>query len=295
MAAKSSKAAASTEAGTASAFRWKKLAVRQEANAPDVHVYRKGVVCGTEDRGHATPEGRSPLEIVVDASNGFIPLWAADTTLRWRFNEASFNAFQDPAVAKAEIRTLLGEAMLAWGDAAPVRLSERKDLWDFEVILMAGDNCSPNGCVLASAFFPDAGRHQLTIYPKMLTQVRKEQVETLIHELGHAFGLRHFFAQLSEGAWPSAVFGKHRKFSIMNYGADSFLTKADKADLKTLYTQARSGALDKINGTPIRLVRPFSAVNSSPVAMASMAAFASGSGAQGCCCCGKGMAMRGGG
>jgi hypothetical protein len=47
-----------------------------------------------------------------------------------------------------------------------------------------------NGCVLASAFFPDAGRHELVIYPRMFAQNRKEPVDTLIHEIGHTFKLR---------------------------------------------------------------------------------------------------------
>ena len=81
-----------------------------------------------------------------------------------------------------------------------------------------------NGYVLASAFFPDAGRHELVIYPKMFSQSRREQVDTLIHEVGHIFGLRHFFANIRETAWPSQVFGTHKPFSIMNYGHQSELT-----------------------------------------------------------------------
>jgi adenylylsulfate kinase-like enzyme len=46
----------------------------------------------------------------------------------------------------------------------------------------------------------------------------------------------------------------------MNYGEDSKLTDADRDDLKTLYKQARSGELRAINGTPIHLMRPFSAI-----------------------------------
>ena len=91
----------------------------------DVHVFGKGIRCDTEPRGHATPSGRSPKEIVVDASEGFIPLWAKDTTLRWRFREQSMKYFKSPAVAKTEIRKLLAEAILAWGDAVPVKFSER--------------------------------------------------------------------------------------------------------------------------------------------------------------------------
>jgi hypothetical protein len=55
---------------------------------PEVHVFGNGFRCNTEARGHVTPQRRSPLEIVVNASEGFIPLWTKDTTLRWRFREA---------------------------------------------------------------------------------------------------------------------------------------------------------------------------------------------------------------
>ena len=43
----------------------------------------------------------------------------------------------------------------------------------------------------------------------------------------------------------------------MNYGADSELTDDDKGDLKKLYQSVWSGQLTEINGTPIKLVRPF--------------------------------------
>jgi Metallo-peptidase family M12B Reprolysin-like len=122
--------------------------------------------------------------------------------------------------------------------------------------------------VLASAFFPDPGRHRLSFYPKMFSQDRDEQVETLIHEIGHIFGLRHFFAQVSETAWPSEVFGRHHKFSIMNYGGDSRLTEHDKADLKRLYQLAWAGGLTQINGTPIKFVRPFHASGDPAVSIA---------------------------
>jgi hypothetical protein len=249
-------------------FKLKPASEAGKDKKPDVHVYGHGVVCATENRGHKTPEGRSPLEIVVDASEGFVPLWARNTTLRWRFNERSMRNFQNPAAAKAAIRQLFGEALLSWGDSAPVRFSEKSDLWDFEIVMRSTDDCDSNGCVLASAFFPDGGRHRLTIYPKMFSQTRAEQVETMVHEIGHVFGLRHFFALVSEGAWPAKVFGAHKPFSIMNYGSKSVLTKADKADLKRLYQLAWSGALPHVNGTPVRFMRAFSATGSSPFSLA---------------------------
>jgi len=218
---------------------------------------RHGIRCDTERRGHATPRNRSPTELVINASEGFIPLWVEGSTLRWRFRESSLQAFTNPESAKAAIEQLLGEALLAWGDAAPIKFTRDEDIWDFEIVVRQSDNCDTNGCVLASAFFPDAGRHKLYVYPKMFTQDRKEQVETLIHEIGHTFGLRHFFAQITETGAPSVIFGKHQKFTIMNYGPNSFLTNDDKADLKKLYEMAWSGELTEINGTPIRFVRPY--------------------------------------
>jgi hypothetical protein len=239
------------------AFRPRPAGERVPSADGEFHVIRKGVICGTDARGYATPRGRSLAEIVLDASEGFIPLWAQDVTLRWRFQERSLSGLADPAAAKAAIEGLLAEALLAWGSAAPVRFAHRTDAWDFEIVMREGDRCNAAGCVLASAFFPDAGRHELVLYPRMFTQSRAEQVETLVHEIGHIFGLRHFFAQVSESAWPSVVFGTHKPFTIMNYGAQSALSDADRSDLARLYRSAWNGTLTAINGTRIKLVKPF--------------------------------------
>ncbi len=224
----------------------------------DIHIYHNHAVCETDSKGYKTPDNRSPEELVVDASEGFIPLWAEGTTLRWRFQEQSMAIFVDPEGAKAAIRQLFAEALLAWGDAVPVQFTERHDAWDFEIAVSPQENCSINGCTLARAFFPDAGRHDLLLYPTMFTQSRAEMVETMAHELGHVFGLRHFFADVSETAWPVEIFGEHEKFSIMNYGPESMLTDNDREDLTTLYEMVWNGSLSDINGTPIVQMRPFS-------------------------------------
>lgn len=237
-----------------------------------VHIIRHGVRCDTERRGHKTPRGRSPLELVVHKSEGFVPLWAKDCVLRWRFQERSLQAFRDPAAAKKAIVELFGKAILMWGEAAPVGFAQRDDAWDFEIVVREADNCTASGCVLASAFFPDAGQHELVIYPEMFAQPAEEQVETLVHEIGHIFGLRHFFALISETEWPAETFGKHVKFSIMNYGEDSKLTDVDKSDLSRLYRQAWSGELTHINGTPIKFVRPFHEIGQTSENLAAIAA-----------------------
>lgn len=236
--------------------------LREEKNTvlerePLVHVFGKQIVCDTDSRGYPTPRNRSPLEIVLEASEGFIPLWAKNLTLRWRFQERSLRFFRDPVAVKAEIKELLGDALLAWDDAAPIRFTEDDDLWDFEIVIRKEKECDIHGCVLASAFFPDAGRHELVVYPSMFEQSRKEQVDTFIHEIGHVFGLRHFFADVRETAWPVEIYGTHKPFSIMNYGAASELSAEDKADLRQLYQTVWNGRLSQINGTPIRLVKPY--------------------------------------
>jgi hypothetical protein len=85
-----------------------------------------------------------------------------------------------------------------------------------------------------------------------------------VHEIGHIFGLRHFFANVGETAFPSQIFGTHNAFSIMNYGAKSELTEIDRSDLTLLYREAWSGRLTNVNGTPIRFVRPFSTLAAVP-------------------------------
>lgn len=232
------------------------LAKPKDEVSPHVHLHR-GFRCDTDMRGHATPGGQGPEELVINASEGFIPLWDKGVTLRWQFAPGTLDHFQDPAAAERAIEALFARAVLAWGDAVPVKFAKRSDASDFQIVVRKNDDCDHIGCVLASAFFPDAGRHRLEIYPKMFEQADREQVETLAHELGHIFGLRHFFAQLSEQAFPAEIFGVHSRFSIMNYGPDSFLTPEDKSDLAKLYAAAWSGKLTDINGTPIRLVRPF--------------------------------------
>ena|SRR5687767_13860993 len=101
-------------------FQLRKAADADGKPNPLVHVIKKGVVCGTEKRGQATPRGDSPVRIVVDATAGFIPLWAEGTTLRWRFQERSFRRYQNPQAAKASLENLFGQAVLAWGDSVPV-------------------------------------------------------------------------------------------------------------------------------------------------------------------------------
>lgn len=238
----------------------RKIYKRDQASALEshVHVYGAGVVCDTDKRGFPTPDDRSPLDLIVNAPGGSIPLWAKGTVLNWRFQETSMAIFRDPEAAKTYLRNLFGLGVELWGDGVPVTFSEVTDNWDFELVVAPSENCSPMGCTLARAFFPDAGRHELTLFPTLFGQSFEEQVETMAHELGHIFGLRHFFADVSETAWPFEKVGTHSRFSIMNYGPDSMMTDNDRADLAALYENFWDGTLTHVNGTPVVEVHPFS-------------------------------------
>jgi len=264
MAERSSVELAKAEAQEIAKFELRRVQDPRPVDESEVHVYRGDVVCATDTRGYETPGNRSKFDLWIDAPDGRIPLWAKGITLRWRFQELSLEPFDNPDAVKAQVRKLLGKAVMAWGTAAPVKFTEAKDNWDFEVAIREEDRCSIRGCVLARAFFPDAGQHDIAIYPKMFSQDPQEQVETLIHELGHVFGLRHFFANISETDSPSVLFGKNSQFSIMNYGADSKLTSADRNDLARLYQLVWSGQLTEINGTKIKLMEPFHSSGASP-------------------------------
>jgi hypothetical protein len=223
----------------------------------------KGIICSTERRGFATPQGRSPNELVLDAPGGVIPLWAPDTVLRWRFREESFDFFHNPEAAMEGVRVLCSRALRQWGSAAPVTFKFDEGEWDFEIVMNGGNNCNSMGCTLASSFFPGGGQNRLTLFPKMFEESQQEMAETLCHEFGHVFGLRHFFALTDETAFPAVIFGRHNAVSIMNYGAKSSLTDDDKNDLERLYQMAWDGELTHVNGTPIRLVTPFTAQGTS--------------------------------
>jgi hypothetical protein len=149
-------------------------------------------------------------------------------------------------------------------DMVPVRFSQRDDAWIFEIVVSPVDECSPERMRSGPRVLPGRLPARADDLPQDVTQPRKEQVDTLAHEIGHTLRLRHFFANVSEQAWPSEVFGTHAAFSITNYGAKSELTDEDRSDLQHLYQLARSGQLTHINGAPIRLVTAFSALTPTP-------------------------------
>ncbi|OXB15150.1 matrixin family metalloprotease [Flavobacterium reichenbachii] len=215
------------------------------------HVYNNKIICVTDSKGYPEPDNWSPTKIRVEATDGFIPLWDIGVSLNWRFSKSFDSYFKNPEAAKNGVRNLFVQAAVGWKEACPIKFHEVKDGWDFEIDMHTED-CDTSGCVLASAFFPGAGQNIFYIYPTMFKQSYQEQVETIQHEMGHIFGLRHFFANISETRWKSELFGTDTPFSIMNYGDKSKLENSDVEDLKKLYQLVWSNQLTEINGTPIK-------------------------------------------
>lgn len=191
-----------------------------------------------------------------------IPLWNQNVTLKWKFNSA-FDDYTNSTEVKQYIRTIFTNAINEWGDASPVIFQEDNNQWDFDITILP-DNCNQSGCTLASAFFPNEDKNILILHPKMFEQTKKEQIETLIHEIGHIFGLRHYFAKEKESSWRSEVFGVHYPLTIMNYGNYSTLTEQDRTDLKLLYQKVWNGQLTNINGLAIKLFSSSTKVNNTP-------------------------------
>ncbi|KAF9083410.1 hypothetical protein BGX29_003170 [Mortierella sp. GBA35] len=237
--------------------------VRVNVPEPEPFDFGDGYVCLTE--GHVVmPSMKVPTEIIRLDVNGphhaqFIPLWAQGVVLRYRFRDNT------PEDRRESVRILINEALARWGANAPVGIIEHPpvgiienaDAWDFDIDVRAS-NHPVRPSVKASAFFPNEHQNTLTIFPPLFLRTHQQQVDTLTHEIGHIFGLRHSFANTRE-ARPSVLFGTDCPLSIMSYRPDRSLTNHDANDLVTLYTMAWSGDLTAIGGKNINLLQPFHA------------------------------------
>jgi hypothetical protein len=111
--------------------------------------------------------------------------------LRWRFQPRSLVLFEAPLAEMEALARLLGEAILQWGPAA---LSGSP--------ATTTHGTSRSRCARSPAAHPPAASWpapsslmraatRSSSTRSCFTRSRDEQIETLIHELGHVFGLRH--------------------------------------------------------------------------------------------------------
>ena len=73
------------------------LLPEQESNS---YLLKPGVVCRTEPKKKTSRDDQPIPELALDATEGFIPLWSKNTTLRWRFRESSLAHFSNPSAKK---------------------------------------------------------------------------------------------------------------------------------------------------------------------------------------------------
>merc|ERR1712100_924209 len=107
-----------------------------------------------------------------------------------------------------------------------------------------------NGGLFASAFFPGyifGNRLEITDFQLNAHWVAK-LMTTLIHEIGHIYGLRHEFAN-TEG--DNVPVGLRNDFSIMNYG-ETHLQKSDVTTLARIYSDTYA----RINGIRVAHFNP---------------------------------------
>jgi len=198
---------------------------------------------------------KNTTKLVVDAQNKNIHLWAPNQTIRWCFDENSFSQkYNNPQHVMNTVSDLIKTALNNW-EFVPLTFQYSINNPHFRVVMHMNDDCDGKGCTLASAFFPQQIT-SLDLYPILFSKnfTYADVVNTLEHEFGHVFGLRHYFALTEESFRAAKIFGSHKPQTIMNYGDKSVLTTDDKDDLKTLYEKAWDGSLTAIGGVQIKFI-----------------------------------------
>merc|ERR1712232_134059 len=217
-----------------------------EFGAVETKVRRK---CVTDQRKHANRE-----ELAVDFSNGFVPLWQKGTNLTYAFDLASFRGIFGSQTWKtiAAVQELFEQAQQKWEFTDYVTIEQVDSIFKADFIVHAAptNGNMSSGFVLASAFFPNADQNDFYVYPEMFTL--GDPLNTMLHEIGHIYGLRHYFFREEEG-FPGLTFGTENEKTIMNYGKNSIFTDTDKKDLKALYEFVGDSSREK--GVPIVLFK----------------------------------------
>src|SRR3989338_2634203 len=191
---------------------------------------------------------------------GFVPLWEQGHQLFWSFDSSFDRLFVNPEAAKNKFAELFDRALSLW-QFNHIQVVYSPAGSDFRIVQKPSDECTASGCVLASAFFPDGGRHELNLFPILWRHGDDDDiVNTLVHEIGHIWGLRHWFALSKEPNAASFPFrhDPNNLQSIMNYGENSILTEKDKTDLREFYQYVwENRSLPGHSDKQVRLFRPF--------------------------------------
>ena len=146
------------------------------------------------------------------------------------------------------VQELFEQAQQKWEFTDYVTIEQVDSIFKADFIVHAAptNGNMSSGFVLASAFFPNADQNDFYVYPEMFTV--GDPLNTMLHEIGHIYGLRHYFFREEEG-FPGLTFGTENEKTIMNYGKNSILTDTDKTELKALYEYVMDNT--KVNPGPV--------------------------------------------
>gem|GEM_PF-5465980 len=111
---------------------------------PDVHVFGNGIVCELTlaDTLHQMVKASLTCSHCLRRFHSAVGQ-GHNATLT--ISRTFITRFESPSAAKTAIRKLLGKALLACGDAAPIKFSEQNDAWDFEIAVRDSDRCISTG------------------------------------------------------------------------------------------------------------------------------------------------------
>lgn len=178
-----------------------------------------------------------------------IPRWEASTALKWFLKAEGFPS-ADEAKLAAEI---MNQAAQEWNDLSfGVSVSQTTDETAANFNLIYEDNPPNEPGALASAFFPLQAGGDVVIYETGMKNSREYPLKsTLLHELGHVFGLRHEFAD----KYPNGQlrFMEINKDSVMSYNGVVIIEETDKHGIRAFYELAEGS---RIGQSPVRDYKP---------------------------------------
>ncbi|KAE9569732.1 hypothetical protein CGMCC3_g14154 [Colletotrichum fructicola] len=183
----------------------------------------------------------SPFDAIQVGLDSIIPRWKASTALKWFLKSEGFPS-ADGAKLAAET---MNQAAQDWNDLSfGVSISQTTDEAAANFNLVYQDNPPDEPGLLASAFFPLQADMDVVIYGTGLKNSENYPLKsTLLHELGHVFGLRHEFAD--EDSRGQIQFMEANKDSVMSYNGVVIIEETDKHGIREFYKLANGLRIDR--------------------------------------------------
>lgn len=179
-----------------------------------------------------------PQALVVGEAN-LVTLWNDGSTINYTILA---NTFPNETMRQTAL-TAFSEAAYNWTNAGftKIKLVYTDRLEDSKYTIRF--QSTPSGNTVASTFKPNLDDvTDVNVYPLFYQlggstqELFNRQVNTMQHEIGHIFGLRHEFALTGETNRPAIQIGDPNPLSIMSYNADRTIQPSDVATINVLYT-----------------------------------------------------------